>query len=321
MSNAALKILYLESSLDDDEAEILSGLREDQKRIAPKYFYDDNGSRLFESICSQPEYYPTRTELGIMESNIGEISDLIGPRASIIEFGSGSSIKTRLLLEHLTKPAAYVPVDISRKPLASAAAAIAEEFASLEVLPVCADFTQPFDLPTPRVMPERNMVFFPGSTIGNFSREEAVDLLRVMRAEAKEGGGLLIGVDLEKPKEILEPAYNDSAGVTADFNLNLLNRLNREYDANFDLTMFRHKAIYDEEESRIEMRLVSMANQRVDVAGECFRLDEGEYIVTEHSHKYSIDRFESMSQAAGFALKSVWTDQENLFSVQYMEAV
>ena len=321
MGNAALTILYLESSLDDDEAEILSGLREDQKQIAPKYFYDDNGSRLFESICCQPEYYPTRTELGIMGSNIGEISDLIGPRASIIEFGSGSSIKTRLLLEQLTEPAAYVPVDISREPLASAAAAIAEEFSSLEVLPVCADFTQPFDLPTPRVMPERNMVFFPGSTIGNFSSEEAVDLLRVMRAEAKEGGGLLIGVDLEKPKEILEPAYNDSAGVTADFNLNLLNRLNREYDANFDLTMFRHKAIYDEEESRIEMRLVSMANQRVDVAGECFRLDEGEYIVTEHSHKYSIDRFASMTQAAGFSLKSVWTDQENLFSVQYMEAV
>ncbi len=321
MGNAALKILYLESSPDDDEAEILSGLRENQKRISPKYFYDDHGSRLFESICSQPEYYPTRTELGIMESNIGEISDLIGPRASIIEFGSGSSIKTRLLLEQLTEPAAYVPVDISREPLASAAAAIAEEFASLEVLPVCADFTQPFDLPTPRVMPERNMVFFPGSTIGNFSREEAVDLLRVMRAEAKEGGGLLIGVDLEKPKEILEPAYNDSAGVTADFNLNLLNRLNREYDANFDLTMFRHKAIYDEEESRIEMRLVSMAHQQVDVASECFKLDEGEYIVTEHSHKFSIDRFESMSQAAGFSLKSVWTDQENLFSVQYMEAV
>ncbi len=321
MGNVALKILYLESSLDDDEAEILSGLREDQKRISPKYFYDDHGSRLFESICSQPEYYPTRTELGIMESNIGEISDLIGPRASIIEFGSGSSIKTRLLLEQLTEPAAYVPVDISREPLASAAAAIADEFANLEVLPVCADFTQPFDLPTPRVMPKRNVVFFPGSTIGNFSREEAVDLLRVMRAEAKEGGGLLIGVDLEKPKDILEPAYNDSAGVTADFNLNILNRLNREYDANFDLTMFRHKAIYDEEESRIEMRLVSMANQQVDVASECFKLDEGEYIVTEHSHKFSIDRFESMSQAAGFSLKSVWTDQENLFSVQYMEAV
>jgi L-histidine N-alpha-methyltransferase len=321
MSNAALKILHLETSLDDGEADILSGLREDQKRISPKYFYDDNGSRLFESICSQPEYYPTRTEFGIMKSNIGEISELIGPRASIIEFGSGSSVKTRMLLAQLTKPAAYVPVDISREPLAAAAQAIATEFSGLEVLPVCADFTQPFDLPTPRVMPERNIVFFPGSTIGNFSREEAVDLLHVMRAEAKENGGLLIGVDLEKSKEILEPAYNDSAGVTADFNLNLLNRLNREYEANFDLAMFKHKAIYDEERSRIEMRLVSLEDQQVDVAGECFRIDEGEYIVTEHSHKYSVDRFESMSQVAGFSLKSVWTDHENLFSVQYLEAI
>ncbi len=320
MSNTVLKILHLGTSLDDDEAEILSGLREDQKRIAPKYFYDDTGSRLFESICSQPEYYPTRTELGIMESNIAEISRLIGPRASVIEFGSGSSIKTRLLLERLMEPAAYVPVDISREPLAKAAADIATEFPGLEVLPVCADFTQPFDLPAPRIMPERNLVFFPGSTIGNFSQQEAIDLLRVMRAEAKDNGGLLIGVDLEKPKEILEPAYNDSAGVTANFNLNLLKRLNREHDANFDLSTFQHSAIYDEGESRIEMRLVSMEKQQVDVAGERFSLNEGEYIVTEHSHKYSVHRFETMSRAAGFSLKSVWTDSQNLFSVQYLEA-
>ena len=218
------------------------------------------------------------------------------------------------------EPAAYVPVDISRDPLAKAAADIATEFSDLEVLPVCADFTQPFDLPAPRVMPERNLVFFPGSTIGNFSQQEAVDLLRVMRAEAKDNGGLLIGVDLEKPKEILEPAHNDSAGVTANFNLNLLKRLNREYGANFDLNTFQHSAIYDEEENRIEMRLVSMEKQQVDVAGECFSLNEGEYIVTEHSHKYSVPRFETMSRVAGFSLKSVWTDSQNLFSVQYLEA-
>ncbi len=196
MSNAAIKILHLEASMDEDETDILAGLREDQKRIAPKYFYDDAGSKLFESICSQPEYYPTRTELHIMESNIAEISELIGPRASVIEFGSGSSVKTRMLLSRLIEPAVYVPVDISKEPLAQAASDIAAEFNNLEVLPVCADFTQPFDLPTPRVMPERNLVFFPGSTIGNFSRQEAIDLLRVMRAEAKDDGGLLIGVDL-----------------------------------------------------------------------------------------------------------------------------
>jgi dimethylhistidine N-methyltransferase len=321
MSNAAIKILHLEASMDEDETDILAGLREDQKRIAPKYFYDDAGSKLFESICSQPEYYPTRTELSIMKSNIAEISELIGPRASVIEFGSGSSVKTRMLLSRLIEPAVYVPVDISKEPLAQAASDIAAEFNNLEVLPVCADFTQPFDLPTPRVMPERNLVFFPGSTIGNFSRQEAIDLLRVMRAEAKDDGGLLIGVDLEKPKEILESAYNDSAGVTAAFNLNLLKRLNREYGADFDLNTFKHRAIYDEEESRIEMRLVSMTKQRVVVAGQRFSLNEGEYIVTEHSHKYSVDRFEIMSRTAGFSLKSVWTDPQNLFSVQYLEAV
>jgi L-histidine N-alpha-methyltransferase len=319
VNNAAINILHMESSADDDENDILSGLREKQKRISPKYFYDDKGSRLFESICSQPEYYPTRTELGIMEANIGEISALIGPRASVIEFGSGSSVKTRMLLEQLTEPAAYVPVDISKEPLAQAASDIAAEFDNLEVLPVCADFTQPFDLPSPRVTPDRNLVFFPGSTIGNFSRQEAVELLRVMRMEAKDGGGLLIGVDLEKSKEILEPAYNDSAGVTAAFNLNLLERLNREYDANFDLDSFEHKAIYDEEESRIEMRLVSLEKQAVIVAGERFLLNEGEFILTEHSHKYSVDRFASMSRTAGFSLNSVWKDPQELFSVYYLD--
>jgi L-histidine N-alpha-methyltransferase len=321
VNNAAINILHMESSADDDENDILSGLREKQKRISPKYFYDDKGSRLFESICSQPEYYPTRTELGIMEANIGEISALIGPRASVIEFGSGSSVKTRMLLEQLTEPAAYVPVDISKEPLAQAASDIAAEFENLEVLPVCADFTQPFDLPSPRVTPDRNLVFFPGSTIGNFSRQEAVELLRVMRMEAKDGGGLLIGVDLEKSKEILEPAYNDSAGVTAAFNLNLLERLNREYDANFDLDSFKHKAIYDEEESRIEMRLVSLDKQAVIVAGERFLLNEGEFILTEHSHKYSVDRFASMSRTAGFSLNSVWTDPQDLFSVYYLDVI
>lgn len=321
MSKAvSVNILDLEPASDNDEDDILSGLREAQKRISPKYLYDESGSRLFEAICLQPEYYPTRTEVGIMESNIGEISDLIGPRASIIEFGSGSSIKTRLLLEHLTEPAVYVPVDISREPLARAAAEIATEFTQLEVLPVCADFTRPFELPDPRVMPERNLVFFPGSTIGNFGKPEAIDLLRVMREEAKDDGALLIGVDLEKPKEILEPAYNDAAGVTAAFNLNLLKRLNREYAANFDLEAFRHSAIYDAENGRIEMRLVSLETQQIDVAGERFMLNEGEYIVTEHSYKYSVDRFESMSRSAGFSLKSVWTDPQNLFSVQYLEA-
>jgi len=315
-----VSILHLKSESTDDEKDILAGLCKPQKQISPKYFYDHAGSKLFELICEQPEYYPTRIELEIMESHIDEISSLIGAKASIIEFGSGSSIKTRLLLNYLVEPAAYVPVDISLEPLGKAAEEIAREFPNVEVLPVCADFTQPFELPSPRVMPARNLIFFPGSTIGNFTKAEAVNLLRVMREEAKEGGALLIGVDLIKPKEILEPAYNDAAGITANFNLNLLKHLNREYAANFDIQAFRHEAVFDQNNSRIEMRLVSLEDQQVSVAGGMFELEQGEYIVTEYSHKYSIEQFESMSKAAGFSLKSVWTDAQNLFSVQYLEA-
>jgi L-histidine N-alpha-methyltransferase len=316
----SVRVLEIESESSDDELDILTGLREQQKQISPKFFYDSEGSKLFELICDLPEYYPTRTELGIMETNIAEIARRIGHKASIIEFGSGSSLKTRLLLSHLIDPAAYVPVDISREPLENAAADIARKFPELEVLPVHADFTNPFDLPMPRVMPERNIVYFPGSTIGNFSKEKAVELLHVMRQEAKAGGALLIGVDLVKPKGILESAYNDSAGVTAKFNLNVLKRLNREYGANFDLKSYRHRAVFDEQESRIEMQLVSTRKQLVLVAGERFDIDQDEYIVTEHSHKYSIEQFEAMGKSGGFALKSVWTDPDRLFSVQYLEA-
>jgi len=315
-----ISLLDLEPASCDAEQEILVGLNQAQKQISPKYFYDETGSRLFDEICEQPEYYPTRTELGIMQSHIGDIANLVGSQASVIEFGSGSSLKTRLLLQHLPDLAAYVPVDISRETLELAAEDLATDYPDVEVLPVCADFTQPFQLPTPRIMPRRNLVFFPGSTIGNLEAEKALSLLRVMREEANNDGALLIGVDLIKPTEILEPAYNDAAGITADFNLNLLERLNREHDANFILPTFQHKAIYDVDNNRIEMRLVSLQKQQVRVAGESFDLDEGEYIVTEHSHKYSIDQFESMAESAGFAVQEVWTDDENLFSVQYLKA-
>jgi L-histidine N-alpha-methyltransferase len=316
----SVNILDLEPQFCDAEQEILGGLSKPQKQISAKYFYDENGSRLFDEICVQPEYYPTRTELDIMETHIGDIADLVGSQASIIEFGSGSSLKTRLLLSNLRELAAYVPVDISRETLRSTAESLATDYPDIEVLPVCADFTQPFELPTPRLMPQRNLVFFPGSTIGNFGADKALSLLRVMRAEAKDGGALLIGVDLVKPTEILEPAYNDAAGVTADFNLNLLERLNREHDANFSLQAFQHEAVYDVENTRIEMRLVSLQNQRIRVAGENFSLDEGEYIVTEHSHKYSLGRFKSMAEIAGFSVQNVWTDKNDLFSVQYLIA-
>lgn len=316
----SVELLDLEPPASDDASEILAGLNKDQKQISPKYFYDETGSKLFDEICRQPEYYPTRTELGIMKAHVDQLANQVGRQASVIEFGSGSSIKTRLLLEHLHEVAAYVPVDISRDHLLQAAKSLAADYPHIEVLPVCADFTRPFELPQPAIEPKRNMVFFPGSTIGNFSQEEAEDLLSVMREEAKDDGALLIGVDLSKPREILEPAYNDAAGVTADFNINLLKRLNQEHSANFDIDLFEHRAIFDEQNCRIEMRLVSLEKQSVEVAGEEFSIGRGEYIVTEHSHKYSREKFATMANAAGFEVQSVWTDPQELFSVQYLEA-
>jgi dimethylhistidine N-methyltransferase len=300
-----------------DLAEILQGLRQSPKVLSPKFFYDDLGSQLFEKITELPEYYLTRTELSIMRKHIGEIVSLIGPHASLIEFGSGSSIKTRILLEHLDRLAAYVPVDISRDHLVAAAEALALEFPHIEVLPVAADFTQPFDLPQPRVMPLRNIVYFPGSTIGNFTPGAAQALLEVMYQEAKEDGALLIGVDLKKDEAILERAYNDSAGVTARFNLNMLKRLNDEFSANFDLSRFAHRAVYRTLPGRIEMHLVSACRQTVRVAGEDFHLEEGETIRTECSHKYTLEEFAEMARRAGFVVHTVWMDPGGLFSVQY----
>ena len=300
-----------------DRDEILHGLRQHPKTLSPKFFYDERGSQLFEQITGLPEYYLTRTELSIMRGNIDEIVGLVGPQTSLIEFGSGSSMKTRILLEHLDRLAAYVPVDISRDHLIAAAEALAADFPHIEVLPLAVDFTRPFDLPQPQVMPLRNIVYFPGSTIGNFMPSAAQALLEVMYQEAKEDGALLIGVDLKKEPAILERAYNDSAGVTAEFNLNMLRRLNSELSANFDLEKFRHQAVYKETPGRIEMHLVSTSAQTVTVAGEQFPFGEGESIRTECSHKYTLEEFAAMAERAGFAVDRVWTDRERLFSVQY----
>lgn len=320
MTEAAIptpELTEQEPRVADDLTEILMGLGQTPKVLSPKYFYDEVGSRLFEKITELPEYYLTRTELSIMRRHIGEIVRLVGPQASLIEFGSGSSTKTRILLENLDHLAAYVPVDISRDHLVAAAEGLALEFPHIEVLPVAADFTQPFDLPQPRVMPLRNIVYFPGSTIGNFSPAAAEALLEVMYEEAKEGGALLIGVDLKKDKAILERAYNDSAGVTALFNLNMLRRLNNEFGANFDPGRFEHRAVYREAPGRIEMHLVSKRRQVVRVAGREFRFEEGESIRTECSHKYTPEEFAEMARRAGFVVDTVWMDPERLFSVQY----
>lgn len=301
----------------DEISAIISGLEQPQKSIASKFFYDEHGSKLFDQICELPEYYLTRTELAIMRENIRRMAERIGPQASLIEFGSGSNLKIRILLDNLDRLAAYVPVDISRDYLVKQADEIARDYPDIEVLPVAADFMYPFDLPDPRIMPVRNVVYFPGSTIGNFSHGAARQLLRVMHQEAGDNGALLIGIDLRKDRDIIEAAYNDHAGVTAEFNLNVLRRINREFGADFDLEAYRHCAIYSEDFGRIEMYLVSRRDQIVTIDGREFLIGQGESILTEHSHKYTIEGFTAMAQRAGFRLDRYWTDTDGMFAVLY----
>ena len=297
--------------------EIIEGLNQPEKMISPKYFYDERGSQLFEAITTLPEYYPTETELGIMRDNIGEMAELIGTQASLIEFGSGSSLKTRILLANLIELAAYVPVDIAEELLLASAQQLRRDFPQLDIIPVVADFTQQFALPNPRVIPLRNIVYFPGSTIGNFTHDAAMELLEVMYHEAGEDGALLIGVDLQKDPDIIERAYNDSAGVTAEFNLNVLRHINREYDADFALDAFSHRAEYNRDENRVELRLVSAEDQDVSIGNEEIVIVKNETILTEYSHKYTLEGFAAMAASAGFEVARVWTDPQQLFSVQY----
>ena len=320
MCRSAMHGAYLteqEHSAAAELEEILEGLSRPQKALSPKFFYDSRGSILFDAICELPEYYLTRTELSIMQMHIDEIVGLVGPQASLIEFGSGSSQKTRMLLEKLDRLAAYVPVDISRDHLLSAAESLAADFPTVEVWPVLADFTQPFELPNPSVMPLRNIVYFPGSTIGNFSPKKAHSLLQVMHVEAGKDGALLIGVDLQKDTAIIERAYNDEAGVTAEFNLNMLSRINQEFGANFNLNLFGHSAIYNEKYDRVELNLISECEQIVRIGGQSIHFDKGEALLTEHSHKYTLEQFCGMADSAGFDVHKVWTDPEQLFSIQY----
>jgi dimethylhistidine N-methyltransferase len=317
-------------------ADVLRGLQSAPKRLSPTFFYDERGSQLFDAICELPEYYVTRTETGILEAHAQEIADRIGPNALLVELGSGASTKTRLLLDRLADLAAYVPVDISRTHLMAAAQRIAAGYPGLEVLPACADFTQAFPLPKPKRMPSRVVVFFPGSTIGNFAPPAAVELMKVMRriasggaptrlgtpssaASPAGGGGLVIGFDLVKDPAILERAYDDSAGVTAEFNLNVLRRLNHDLGSDFDLTAFRHQATWVPEASRIEMRLISKVAQTVTIAGEAISFGVNEPIITEHCHKYTPELFAAQAGAAGWTARQTWADPLDYFHVQYLE--
>jgi len=302
-------------------AEVLDGLRLSQKELPCKYLYDVRGARLFEEICELPEYYPTRTEMAIMDRQVCEMADRLGPHCLVIEFGSGAGVKTRILLEALHDPSAYVPIDIACEQLAEAADSLREEFPDLDVHPICADYTDTYELPVVEKPVARRVVYFPGSTIGNFDPDAARKFLQHIREVCGDGGGLLLGVDLKKERAVLERAYNDAAGVTAAFNLNLLRRLKHELGADIVLDQFSHQALYNEERNRIEMHLVSLCEQTIRVGDEEFHLRTGETIHTENSYKYSLAGFDALATEAGFAVKQVWTDPDGMFSVQYLETV
>ncbi len=298
--------------------DVLSGLAQPRKWLPPKYFYDARGSELFEAICALPEYYPTRTELAMMQAGAAEMARVLGPQCLLIEYGAGSGRKTRVLIEALA-PVAYMAIDISRTALRHCAGELAAAYPGVRVAAVCADYARPLPLPTIEgVQPLRRVIYFPGSTIGNFTRPEALAFLRHVHAVAGPGGAMLVGVDLKKDPARLHAAYNDAQGVTAAFNLNLLTRINRELNGNFGVGAFEHHAFYDESEGRIEMHLRSLREQQVSVAGQAFHFSAGETIHTENSCKYSVEEFQQLARDAGFTAAHCWTDAEQLFSIHYL---
>ena len=296
---------------------MLEGLSRPDKAIPCRFLYDVRGSALFDEICELPEYYPTRTETRILEARAGEVAQLVGPGAQLIELGSGSSIKVRILLEAFEDPAAYVAVDVSREHLLRAAARLAEDFPRLEVAAICADYAAPFPLPE-LGGGGRRLAFFPGSTIGNLEPEAALAFLRLWVRRLGPDAAMLVGVDLKKDVGILHAAYDDAQGVTAAFTLNLLARANRELGADFDLGGFRHEARYDQAKGRIEIHLRSLKAQTVRLAGRDFAFAKGERLHAEHSYKYGVGQFQEMARAAGFQPAAVFTDPDELFSVHYL---
>jgi len=296
--------------------DVLKGLSARRKNLPPKYFYDAAGSQLFDRITDQPEYYPTRCEIHILQDHAAAIAALIPAGAALVEFGSGSNKKARILLAAAPVLAAYVPVDISAEMLEQEADALQRDFPRLNIHPVAADFTQPFDLPDEAKAPAVRVGFFPGSTIGNFEPHEAAAFLRNAAKILGPNSTLIVGADLIKPAEILNAAYNDAADVTAQFNLNLLVRMNRELGANFDLATFEHHAFYNRERHRVEMHLASLKRQKVKVAGECFDFRAGETIHTESSYKYSVESLGALARGVGWLPAGVWMDDKKYFSIQ-----
>ncbi len=300
--------------LDD----VVQGLLDQPKRLQCKYFYDERGSQLFDEICKLDEYYLTRTEMAIMDKFVDEMAYQIGTEVMLVEFGSGSSIKTRKLLDALDRPVAYVPVDISEDHLLKTAATLQSNYPKTEILPVVADFTAGFELPASQVRPSHAAVYFPGSTIGNFTPEGAADLLAKIARVLGPKGGLLIGIDLQKDPELITAAYNDEQGVTAEFNLNLLHRINKELDGDIDVSGFEHNAVYNPTLGRVEISLISKLDQTVQVNGHQFQFGENEPVLTEYSHKYTIEGFAEMAKISNFSLRKYWTDTEALFAVLHL---
>ncbi len=310
------RILPQSTGLPTFETDVLAGLRATPKRVPAKYFYDGAGSLLFERITELPEYYPTRCEMQILREHARDIAKLIPAGAALVEFGSGSSKKARIMLRAAPKLAAYVPVDICGEMIEQEAAELRPDFPGLKVLPVTADITQAFELPGPAKAAPVRVGFFPGSTIGNFEPHETAAFLRNAGRILGAGATLIIGADLIKPVEVLNAAYNDAAGVTAKFNLNLLKRINRELGGSFKLDTFEHHAFYNRERHRIEMHLASLKRQKVKVAGQAIEFRAGETIHTENSYKYSVESLGALARGAGWQPAGVWTDARNYFSIQ-----
>jgi len=319
MTAQKIRFHDLHSTRNEFLEDVLRGLGKRPASIPPKYFYDAKGSRLFDAITQLPEYYPTRTETSILTENACDIAQHIGTGSLLVEPGGGSCEKVHILLEGL-KPCAYVPMDISKDFLKLAAEELAIEYPWLEIHAVCTDFTREMRVP-PSTPEGTRVAFFPGSSIGNFTPDAAVEFLQAIAQLIGAGGYLLIGVDLKKDKAILEAAYNDEQGITAEFNLNLLTRINRELGADFDESNWQHKALYNERDGRVEMHLLSKADQTVHLNGDRFEFKQGDHIHTENSCKYTSDEFIQLAERAGFVSGKLWIDQNHLFSVHLFKAV
>jgi dimethylhistidine N-methyltransferase len=314
-----MRLIDYEPTADNFLEEVLEGLRKPQKTLPSKFIYDERGSEIFSRICELDEYYPTRTEIAIMRESADEMAGVIGPECAIVEYGIGSALKTRILLETLDDPVACVPVDISREFLLNSSEGLAREFPRIEFVTVCANFMAPFNLPVFSRPARRAVAYFPGSTIGNLTPDEAGDLLGNMAETCGGGGGLLVGIDLIKEVKTLEAAYNDRLGVTAEFNKNLLARMNRELGADFDLEDFYFQALYNPDFRCVESYLVSRVAQSTQFGGETFTFKEGETIHTENSHKFDIGDFSDFAAGHGFHTKKVWADTEEMFAVVFLE--